>query len=357
MIQNQVTIRTPEHFSKILSILFQAMMRTTILKYGFISLLSLYFIWYYHAKSDVHQRIIEYSNISEEIVTSRTPTILIWTKYFGSQWPTMKPLSCNCTLTTDRSHFNLASAIVFHLRDYDTSDIPVKYSDNPKYVVLNLEAPCNTYPKSDSFMRSIEITMDWTMTYRTDSDLFIPYGTLIKRKKQSNEKIFNYEFNHTMFESKTKDAAWFVSHCSTESKRENYVDELRKYIQVDIYGACGGHSCDRRIQNDCYKMVENEYKFYLSFENSICKDYITEKLYNILNYNVIPIVFGPSDDYEKIMPNHSFIDARKYSPKELASLMNYIASNLSLYSSFFDWKNDYIAQTYGWEEMFCILCQ
>ena len=196
------------------------MVRTTIFKYGFMSLLSLYFIWYYYAKSDVHQRIIEYSNISEEIVTSRTPTILIWTKYFGSQWPTMKPLLCNCTLTTDRSYFNLASAIVFHLRDYDTSDIPVKYSDNPKYVILNLEAPCNTYPKSDSFMRSIEITMDWTMTYRTDSDVFIPYGALIKRKKQSNEKIFNYEFNHMMFESKTKAAAWLVSHCSTESKRE-----------------------------------------------------------------------------------------------------------------------------------------
>ena len=38
--------------------------------------------------------------------------------------------------------------------------------------------------------------------------------------------------------------------------------------------------------SDCMEMVEKNYKFYLSFENSFCTDYITEKFWKILNYKV-----------------------------------------------------------------------
>ena len=44
-----------------------------------------------------------------------------------------------------------------------------------------------------------------------------------------------------------------------------------------------------RTQEDaCYQMLNNTYKFYLALENSVCQDYVTEKFFNILQYNVIP---------------------------------------------------------------------
>ena len=44
-----------------------------------------------------------------------------------------------------------------------------------------------------------------------------------------------------------------------------------------------------RSQEDaCYQMLNNTYKFYLALENSVCQDYVTEKFFNILKYNVIP---------------------------------------------------------------------
>ena len=44
-----------------------------------------------------------------------------------------------------------------------------------------------------------------------------------------------------------------------------------------------------RTQEDaCYQMLNSTYKFYLALENSVCQDYVTEKFYKILQYNVIP---------------------------------------------------------------------
>ena len=51
--------------------------------------------------------------------------------------------------------------------------------------------------------------------------------------------------------------------------------------------------CPRGAKEDeCWDMVERDYMFYLAFENSICADYVTEKFFNAMRRDVIPIVFG-----------------------------------------------------------------
>jgi alpha-1,3-fucosyltransferase len=59
------------------------------------------------------------------------------------------------------------------------------------------------------------------------------------------------------------------------------LQELRKYIPVHIYGECGNNTCQKE-NGQCFRDIENNYKFYLSFENSICNEYITEKFWKIL---------------------------------------------------------------------------
>jgi len=54
---------------------------------------------------------------------------------------------------------------------------------------------------------------------------------------------------------------------------------MKKWIPIDQYGKCSaGGNCDA----DCYNNLGINYKFYLSFENSLCKEYVTEKLWRIL---------------------------------------------------------------------------
>lgn len=81
-----------------------------------------------------------------------------------------------------------------------------------------------------------------------------------------------------------------MSNCYASNGRLEYAKELAKHIQVDIYGACGSKICPRD-SDECWKQLQRDYKFYLSFENSNCKDYITEKLFeNALGNNIVPIV-------------------------------------------------------------------
>ena len=75
-----------------------------------------------------------------------------------------------------------------------------------------------------------------------------------------------------------------------------HIKNLGKYIKVDIYGGCGMKCLEydriTKQKDDCKKIIAKEYLFYLAFENSICKDYITEKFFIILRYNIIPVVMG-----------------------------------------------------------------
>jgi len=77
------------------------------------------------------------------------------------------------------------------------------------------------------------------MTYRQDSDFHHPYGHLVQIKDHPQDEMdlgsliqgFGVK-NKNMAKGKTKPVAWFVSNCDSMSRRENYVEELQKFIQV-----------------------------------------------------------------------------------------------------------------------------
>ncbi|VDI24970.1 Hypothetical predicted protein, partial [Mytilus galloprovincialis] len=121
------------------------------------------------------------------------------------------------------------------------------------------------------------------MTYRKDSEGFPPYVVLKKR-------LHITEKNYTSIYME-KNIAWITSNCRTPSKREDYVKEFLKYIDVDIYGKCV-KPCF--FKEDCKIHLSTTHRFYLSFEKALCKDYLTEKIANMydINRNFIPIVRG-----------------------------------------------------------------
>lgn len=148
-------------------------------------------------------------------------------------------------------------------------------------------------------------------------------------------------------------AFWMVSHCPTEIRREDYVVKLQEYISVDIFGRCGQGECSRH-GNDCFAQLSNTHLFYLAFENSLCKEYVTEKFFRTLLFPVVPVVMGGLDNYQDFPP-HSYIDVNDFeSVQELAAYLIHLSENLDEYHQYFKWKEEYDIYTVN---SWCQLCQ
>ena len=129
--------------------------------------------------------------------------------------------------------------------------------------------------KSDVTFFFKKDVFNWTSTYRSDSTIVAPY----ERWQYYNDNVIAKEQPKDYAANKTKAVAWFVSNCGARNGRLDYAKELQKHIQVDIYGSCGTKRCPRSQADQCFKLLDRDYKFYLAFENSNCKDYITEKFF------------------------------------------------------------------------------
>ena len=248
--------------------------------------------------------------------------------------------------------------------------------EHQRFVFYLMESPDNTF--SDLLMDRSPARynyFNWTMTYRFDSDI-------VQRDWYGAVKIKNYRRHHLVrqypekrdvngnssdvylrrskkesevWRRKKKLVAWYVSHCPTPIRREEYVRQLSKYVQVDTYGRCGNISSCGSYES-CRQLLRTDYKFYLSFENSWCPDYVTEKFYRPLLYDTVPIVLG-GVDYDQFAPPHSYINAFDFpSAKELAEYLHLLDRNEDLYARYFDWKRNYevIASP---KNAWCELCQ
>ncbi|XP_059179696.1 alpha-(1,3)-fucosyltransferase C-like [Physella acuta] len=204
------------------------------------------------------------------------------------------------------------------------------------YGVMMWESPIHTHASFISDAGSVwNKAFNMTIHYRTDSDVFVPYDRLVYSPRPQQELPNYYE----IAKSKTKMAMWMVSNCGAPSKRNNYVQEMQKYIEVDIYGACG-QPCKQEV---CDDLLRHHYKFYLSFENSHCKDYITEKLFKAYNpdTHIIPVARGGAP-YGQYLPNNTMINAADFkTPKDLALFLKNLASDLNRYAGYLAEKDKY----------------
>lgn len=160
-----------------------------------------------------------------------------------------------------------------------------------------------------------------------------------------------------LFHNKTKPVAWFVSNCFTRSKRNQLVNSIQKLINVDIYGRCGPLKCPVDDQK-CLDMLSADYKFYLSFENSLCMDYVTEKLYRPLTQYVIPVVFNGGNT-SRFAPPKSYINANDFDTvNDLVQYMKFLIDHPEEYVKYFWWKQYYTIKSHPtYPYMLCDLCK
>jgi alpha-1,3-fucosyltransferase len=274
---------------------------------------------------------------------SNIKTILLWNNFKGDPIFTygegvrepFKLNKCpvtNCELSTDRSKLNKSDFVLFHMRSR-ISDFPPFRFDLQRwiYVVYESAQHCPMCAKLNG-------VFNLSATYKLDSDFTSIYLTDSTLKWGFNK---NFNVNENFLSKKTKFSFTVISSCDASSRRLEYIEELKLYIDIDIYGKCSNDPNKTCINNSNVcdkKLLSSTYKFYFAFENSICKDYVTEKFFKILHYNIIPVVLGGAD-YSNYAPRSAYIDVLDFeTPRDLAKYLIYLSKNHTAYNSYFKWK-------------------
>lgn len=260
------------------------------------------------------------------------------------------PSVTNCIVTDNVKDINNSHAVIFTHTSLPGK--PPYKASNQFWIFHAMETVHYTHkpPKhwDDKF--------DFTMSFRRHSEVLRSYGKIVRREK---ELMRNYS---EVFRKKKFGAVWMSGHCPVPSKRKALAQELGKYMHVDLFGSCGTRPCGSRTPSlsDCLKNVSRDYKFYLAFENTICPDYTTEKLFNLFLYDleIVPVVNGPSNA-AKYIPNGTFINYQDFpSASELATKLIEIGLNEENYTKYLKEKDKYrdIGNGEVFSDAMCQLC-
>ena len=261
----------------------------------------------------------------------------------------------NCLLTYDKSWITKAMAVVFHGRDVEENRNRYYSAERlhkirkgvplaQKWIFLSHENPW----KDASHYEPYDGLFNWTATFSRKSDIFVPYNDFVSKMNPGKEQR-NYA------KEKTGLVAWAVSNCNSRL-RLDYVIQLQKYVSVTVYGKCNCYFSTRRYCGHFDKACKDEiskYKFYLAFENDFCHDYVTEKYWERLEQDSVPIVMG--SNYEGLAIPGSYIDVNDFrSIEELANYLLYLDKNDGEYNKFFAYKANFAS---GGDSLYCRICE
>ncbi|XP_060083708.1 alpha-(1,3)-fucosyltransferase C-like [Ylistrum balloti] len=251
-----------------------------------------------------------------------------------------------CSMTSGEKEYINKKIVIFHGPDLRGKP-PMKYRGQ-LWIMQSMEPP-TIYA---DYLKQWHRVFNWTLVHRRDSDIFSPYGSFAP-----NRSVPVNDIQPIAWTKKDKTAAWFVSNCKAQSRRLEYVQYLQRYVDIHIYGKCGNMSCPRSMHNNCLTKLQDQYKFYLAFENSLCADYITEKTTRLFQegLDVIPIVRGTGELYRMHLPPNSFINAHDFTVKELAQKMKSISNNKAEFMKYFSWRKNYYAEEI--DLFYCDLCK
>lgn len=284
----------------------------------------------------------------------RNLTLLLW------HWPFHKPLSLGgdvcwdmfripgCSLVTQRSQFSTADVVVFHSRELGNQrrHLPLDLPRPPgqRWAWMSMEAP-----EPSSNLRHFSNVFNMTVSYRRDADVSVPYGQLQPREAAGRP-------TDAIPSNKTFLVCWVVSNYQNQHTRSKVYRELRAVTPVQVYGRWSG----RPLSSDALLPTISRCYFYLAFENSISKDYITEKLWhNSYQGGAVPVVLGPPvEDYQAVAPPRSFIHVGDFaSTKDLAEHLQRLAADQQRYRDYFSWRRDWkVKLVADWRERLCSIC-
>lgn len=267
--------------------------------------------------------------------------ILLWTKFWGTKFWTevdslgMPDCARACDVTTDKSKIEEADAILFHWGDlWWWTQLPVYRRPDQVWAFFNLEPP----HKQSNLARWHNV-FNWSISYRQDSTVFVPFGTYTRLSAEEKVTVARERANRNYAKEKKYNVSLTSSNCYNDARRYRLAAEINQNIKVDMFGKCNYKVCIFNTP-ECDKKL-NLYKFHLALENSYCRDYFSEKFWETFEKDVVPIVAWKHSPGNLVHP-HSYINIFDF--PDINSFSLYLIKVLQsdeLYNSYFEWKLNY----------------
>jgi hypothetical protein len=173
---------------------------------------------------------------------------------------------------------------------------------------------------------------DLWMTYQQDSDVWCPYleGVDVPSLQAAPGP-------------KCGDVSTIAAISSRidQSRRTALLESLLREMPIDSYGKLlcnrpGGMKAGRAGK----LAVVSRYKFTLALENSICRDYVTEKFFDPLIAGSVPVYLGAPNVDEFAPGDNCYIDASRFeNPRALAAFLLALAKDEAAYARYLEWKS------------------
>ncbi|XP_011644708.1 alpha-(1,3)-fucosyltransferase 10 isoform X2 [Pogonomyrmex barbatus] len=278
------------------------------------------------------------------------PVILWWTP-FGNNNQVRTCGNFRCYFTYNRVFQNnkRLKGILFYGSDLHIHDLPNWRSSAISWGLLHEESPRN---KPILVHEKALNLFNYSSTFSRFSNVPLTLLDLSSQEELVDKSYYvpTKEKSALMHAENLAPVLYIQSDCDTASDRDRYVIELMKHIRVDSYGACVNNAqLDDRLRHNYLDILNDreflsfvaKYKFTIAFENAICDDYITEKLWRPLIVGSVPIYYG-SPSFKDWLPNNksaiSILDFA--SPIKLANFLHNLLKNDSAYEEYLSHKLD-----------------
>ena len=235
-----------------------------------------------------------------------------------------------CEFTRDRRRLFDADAVVFDVPALRGGSLPPK-RPGQAWVASSMESTVN-YPElaDPTFMAAF----DFTMTYRRDADVWSPYFGPALAAELARPPLAK---------TASAPAVYFSRNDRDRSGRAAYVVELMSHLPVDSYGpslrnrALPGPDLGRETK----LAVISRYRFTLAFENSIARDYVSEKFFDPLIVGSVPVYLGAPNVDDYAPGEHCLIRVTDFSgPAALARHLQALVVDAAAYARLLAWKRE-----------------
>lgn len=248
----------------------------------------------------------------------------------------------DCTLGSTRinclyGHSSGASAesadvLWYHIPSLGSSGDLRRHHDKQLLVGMSMESS-EYYGQLDSksFMRAFDIEA----TYRSCSQVPVYY---FDYNAKELPRLFNAP---RPFASKKTAIVYVNSNCAARSGRSDIMRQVMALKSSAVPTESWGN-CDRNVDApgsfDKVELIKG-YKFCVAMENSITKDYITEKLWQALEAGCLPIYMGPKNVADFLPMRDAIVNYHEFgSPEALMKEVERLAADQKAYDAKLSWK-------------------